>query len=124
MTGRRVSAEALQWIGLFAAPLAWTIQLVFGFGTTIAACSGAGRGLDLAAWQIAITAAAATVAVAGQAAAVLAWRATRDRSETDPPPAGRIHFFADAALLSNTVFLVMILLGGITAAHLTPCRQS
>ena len=64
---------------------------------------------------------AAPIAVAGQAAALLAWRATRRDGST---PAGRIHFFADAALLSNTLFIVMILLGGITAAHLAPCRQA
>jgi len=121
---RRLSPEALQWIGLFAAPLAWTVQLVAGFGATIAACSTGGRDIDLTAWELAITAATAAVAVAGQAAAVLAWRATRGRAEDSPPPAGRIHFFADAALVANTVFIVMILLGGISAVHHVPCAQA
>lgn len=121
----RPRAETLQWIGLFAAPLAWTVQLVAGFGYTVGAC-GAVRdwGGSLATWEIAITAAAAAVALGGQWAAVLAWRATRGASDSDRPPAGRIHFFAAAALLSNTIFLIVILLGGITAVHLAPCRQA
>ena len=55
------------------------------------------------------------------AAAVLAWRATRG---AEAPPEGRIRFLADASLLSNTLFIVLILLGGISAAHLAPCRQA
>jgi len=118
---RRLTPETLQWMGLFAAPLAWTVQFLAGFGVSIAACGAGGRDVSLVPWQIAITAVAAVVAIAGQAAAALAWRATR-RSEA--PPTGRIHFLADAALLSNALFIVMILLGGITAAHLAPCRQA
>jgi hypothetical protein len=121
----RLSPEVLQWIGLLAAPLAWTVQLVVGFGYTVGACGGArGWGGSLSTSEIAITAAAAAVALGGQAAAVLAWRATRGASGSGSPPAGRIHFFAAAALLSNTIFLIVILLGGITAVHLAPCRQA
>ena len=121
----RPSAEVLQWIVLFAAPLAWTVQLVAGFGYTVGACGAVrGWGGSLSTWEIAVTAAAAAVALGGQAAAVLAWRATRGTGDSDRPPAGRIHFFASAALLSNTIFLVVILLGGITAVHLAPCRQA
>jgi hypothetical protein len=122
----RSGTEALQWFGLLAAPIAWTVQLVLGYGTTVAACSVAGDrwGVSVATWEIALTAAAAAVAVAGQAAALVAWSRTRDGGEAATPPAGRIHFFADASLLSNTIFLAVILLGGIAAAHLVPCRQS
>jgi hypothetical protein len=121
----RLSPEMLQWIGLLAAPLAWTVQLVAGFGYTVGACGGTrGWSGSLSTSEIAITAAAAAVALGGQAAALLAWRATRGASDSSSPPAGRIHFFAAAALLSNTIFLIVILLGGITAVHLAPCRQA
>ncbi len=118
---RRPGPETLQWIGLLAAPLAWAVQLVAGFGASVAACSAGGRDVSLVPWELALTAAAAAVAVVGQAAAVLAWRATQ---RADSAPVSRMHFFADAALLGNTLFLAMILLGGITAAHLAPCRQA
>jgi hypothetical protein len=126
MKSSRPSAEALQWIGLFAAPLAWTVQLVFGYGFAVGACDtiSSRTSVSLTTWEIAITVAAATVALGGQLAALLAWRATQGRSDVDAPSAGRIRFFAGAALLANTIFLIMILLGGITAVHLAPCRQA
>ena len=117
---RRISPETLQWIGLLAAPAAWTVQLVASFYVTVAACD-VPRDVSITAWVAGLTAVAAAVAIAGQAAAFAAWRATR-RAES--VPAGRIHFFADAALLSNTLFIAMILLGGITAAHIGTCRQA
>ena len=120
----RPSLELLQWVGLFAAPIAWTVQLLVGFSASVAACSVGGRSIPLETWQVSITVATALLAVGGQAAAVLAWRATRGQEEDDPAPAGRIHFFADASLLANTIFIVLILLGGITAAYHSPCRQA
>ena len=38
----RARLESLQWFGLLAAPLAWTAQLVAGYGVSAAACDGAG----------------------------------------------------------------------------------
>ena len=34
--------ELLQWFGLLAAPLAWAVQLVVGFGVAEASCARAG----------------------------------------------------------------------------------
>jgi hypothetical protein len=124
MKGKRL--EVFQWIGLFAAPLAWTVQLVFGYGFAVGTCDtiGGRTSVSLAAWEIGLTAGAAAVALGGQLAATLAWRATRGRGDVDAPPAGRIHFLAGMSLLANMIFLIMILLGGITAAHLAQCRQA
>jgi hypothetical protein len=120
------NTELLLWFGLLAAPLAWAAQLVVGYGATIARCTGtaSSRSFSLTPWEIVLTAVAAAIALTGQAAAVLVFRSTRGREETDPPPAGRIRFLVLAALLSNTLFIVVILLGGITAAGLEPCRQA
>jgi hypothetical protein len=115
-----MSPETLQWIGLLAAPAAWTVQLVVGYGVTLAACD-VPRDISLVTWQIALTVVLGAVAIAGQVAAYAAWRATRRGGST---AAGRIHFLADAALLSNTLFIVGILLAGITAAHFGECRQA
>lgn len=126
MTAARRNPETLQWIGLFAAPLAWTVQLVLGYGFTVGACGTIGSrwSVSITTWELTVTAATAIVALGGQLAALLAWRATRDAGDTDPPPAGRIQFFARAALLANTIFLIAILLGGIAAAHDAGCRQA
>ena len=34
--------EFMQWFGLLGAPLAWTVQLVLGFGVTEARCGVGG----------------------------------------------------------------------------------
>jgi hypothetical protein len=122
MTGTRL--ERLLAFGLLAAPLAWTVQLLFGFGTALAACGPVHRSFSLDVWELAITASAVAFALSGQAAAVLAWRETRNRTATDPPPAGRMRFLTEVALLANTVFVVVIVLGGVGAVHLATCRQA
>jgi hypothetical protein len=40
----------------------------------------------------------------------------------DPPPQGRLHFFATAALVANLLFLVVIVLSGIASTVGTLCR--
>ncbi len=122
----RPSVEFLQWFGLLAAPIAWTGQLIVGFGATIAKCAAGGSrwGIPIVTWQIAITAAAATVVVLGQAAAITAWRETRAAEHDGPPPEGRVHFFAVAAALGNVLFLGIVLLSGIGTATLAPCHQA
>jgi hypothetical protein len=119
-------AELLQWFGLFAAGLAWTAQLVIGFGVATAACSqGTARwGISIRAWEISLTSAGIVVALLAEAAAVTLYFETRDVDEYDPPPWGRRHFFVLAALVGNFLFLTAIVLTGIgTLAH-SSCGQS
>jgi len=42
----------------------------------------------------------------------------------DPPPEGRIHFFAVASLAGNVIFLVIILLTGIATIVNQTCHQA
>jgi hypothetical protein len=118
--------ELLQWFGLLGAALAWTGQLVVGFGVTDAACSagGADWGLDVHAWEIALTAAGVAAAVLAGAAALAVFLETRGVEEEGPPPAARRHFFAAAALVGNTVFLGAIVLTGVGALTHSPCAQA
>jgi hypothetical protein len=119
----RESTEALQWIGLFMAPLAWAAQLILGYGATLAHCDSGGTGFDLSivAWEWIVTAVAVLLALCGQAAAVAALR----NSDRTGLPDERRRFFAQAAVLANVLFLLAILLSGITAATEAPiCRQS
>lgn len=115
--------EALQWIGLFTAPLAWTVQLVLGYGATLAACGPApGRfGLSTVTWEATLTVGAAVLALSGEGAAIAAYR----RSRRDGLPDERRRFFAEAAMLASILFLLAILLSGIAATSEAPsCRQS
>ncbi|HEY5662062.1 MAG TPA: hypothetical protein VIR59_14860 [Gaiellaceae bacterium] len=124
MSRRRL--EILQWTGLLAGGLVWAAQHVVGYGITEAAC-GAGSpqfGISNDVWQASLMAAAAVVILAAQAAAVTVLLATRSSSyETEPPP-GRIRFFAIAAIVANTIFLMIVLLDGFASIFNVECRQS
>jgi hypothetical protein len=118
-----VSAEFLQWFGLLGAALTWTVQLVVGFGVTVARCGAANTvlGVDLKAWEVSLLVAGVLLALLAEAAAVtLLWR-TRDVDYTEPPPDGRRHFFVVAAVLGNLLFLVIIVLSGVGAIVHEPC---
>jgi hypothetical protein len=119
-------AEFLQWFGFFGAGLAWTAQLVIGFGVALAKCSaGSARwGIGIHTWEIALTAAGATVALLAEAAAVTVFLETRGTGEYDPPPWGRRHFFVVAAMVGNALFFVAILLNGVGTLTHSSCGQS
>lgn len=122
----RLSAEFLQWFGLGGAALAWAAQHVIGFGTTIARC-GAGDetfGVDLHAWELAAFATALAFVLAAEAAAVVTVVRTWGVEHDGPPPEGRRHFFALAAVVGNLLFLVIILLSGLSTITFNPCQQA
>jgi hypothetical protein len=106
--------------GLLAAPLAWTAQLVVGYGIGDARCSVAGMrwGLDSETGTAALFAATLAIALAGLG--VSAWLergAARDER-------GRVAFMAGGGILVSAVFLVLILLGGIAALSIEHCRPA
>jgi hypothetical protein len=118
--------EFLQWFGLLGAPIAWTVQLVLGFGVTEARCdAGSSRwGIGVDAWEITLMAAACCVVLLAEAAALSLFLATREVEHDAAAPAGRRHFFVAAASLGNVLFLAIILMSGLAAVHHTPCQQS
>jgi hypothetical protein len=118
--------ELLQWSGLLAAPLAWTVQLVMGFGVGLADCSaGSTRwGVGVDTWQISLAVAAGAVVVLAEVCSVTLYLATRDVDYDDAPPLGRRHFFVAAASLGNVLFLAMIVMSALAAVYHEPCRQS
>ena len=118
--------EFLQWFGLLAAGLAWTAQLVLGFGVSIAACSaGSARwGLDVHTWLIVLDRGRATIALLAEAAAVTVFLDAREADEYGPPPWGRRHFLAMAAIVGNLLFFVAILLNLVGVLSHSSCVQS
>jgi hypothetical protein len=117
--------ELLQWYGLLGAALAWTVQLVLGFGVTVARCGAGGDvGLGYDTWQAVLAAVAFVFAAVGEAAAVSVFLATRAVEHDGPPPDGRRHFFASAAMVGNVLFLMIIVLSGIGLLAHSPCHQS
>jgi hypothetical protein len=122
----RARLELLQWFGLFGGALAWAAQHVVGFAISDSGCSVAGRqwGLPVSTLQVMFGVAAGAIAIAAWTAALVAFRETRAVGEDAPGPAGRIHFFAEAALLGNVLFLVIIVLNAVSTVVELPCRPS
>ena len=118
------AAEFFTWFGLLGAALAWAVQLVVGFGATLAHCSPAGRvwGFDIDALEIALMVGGGIVVLLAEAAAIYVFTETSELHHEDPPPWGRRHFFASAAMIGNALFLVAILLSGLGAIYLQECR--
>jgi hypothetical protein len=124
MTLRRL--ELLQWFGLLAAPLAWTVQLVAGFGVADAHCAPAGSrwGIDVETWEIALTAVAGTVAVSAEVSALTLYRELRNVEDDAPGPRGRLHFFSVAALIGNVLFIALITLTAVGVLTHLECRSA
>ena len=118
--------EPLQWFALLGGALAWTGQLVLGFGVGQAACSPAGArwGIGGTGWEIGLTAAAGSVTLLAALASLAVIRGTSETGYDGVPPAGRRRFFALAALAANGLFLAIILNTGIVSLSHFPCRQS
>jgi hypothetical protein len=113
-----VRLNLLLFVGLLAAPLAWTAQLVVGEGIGEGGCSVAGVhwGTDTGAATAALFGGTAAIALVGLGVAVWLERsAARDGR-------GRVTFLAAGGVLVSLVFLTLIVLGGIAALSLTGCR--
>ena len=126
LSARHLDPEFLQWFGLFGAALTWTVQLVVGFGVTIARCGPANAvlGVDVKAWELALMGTGIALALLAEAAALSILWQTCNIDYGGPPPEGRRHFFALAASIGNVLFLVVIVLSGTGAVFHQPCTQS
>jgi hypothetical protein len=120
----RARLEILQWYALFAGPWMWATQHVLLFGVANAHCS-----LPVAYWNVPvvwlfalITAVCGGAVVAAEVAAFVVYRATQEFGEYAPGPWGRLRFFAEAALLGNVLFFVIVVLDA-TGAFYHGCGQ-
>jgi hypothetical protein len=116
-TGKSI---ALQWIGVLAPPIAWLLNLEFGYSLAHAACHGSGM-LPLHA----ATMAALAVAAVGGAVSLVVWR----RSGSDWPadtvgPAERAKLFATLGLGGAAFFVMLILTQWIPAFIFNPCLRT
>jgi len=120
----RRSLEIAQWFGVLAGGLAWAVQHVVGYGVTEAACGANGLAVRSDPWQIGLAAGAGAVVLAAEASAIVVYLATRGVDYAGDPPAGRLHFFALAAIVTNLLFLTVVVLDGTGALAGIGCRQS
>ncbi|HEY2543159.1 MAG TPA: hypothetical protein VGH92_08905 [Gaiellaceae bacterium] len=122
---RARALSLFQWVGFFVAPAAWFAQHVIGQAIAQASCSAANTswGVSDRSWQVALLAAAGTLILLSEAAAVAAFRST-DASYESPPPQGRVKLIAIAAMTTNLIYLVIVLLDGVVSIVDAGCRQS
>jgi hypothetical protein len=108
---------ALQWFGLLGPPIAWLLNLEFGFSLVHAACHGSGMGpVHLA------SVAALVVAALGGAAALITWSRSGSEWPDDAPGAiQRSRMMATLGLGTAAFFLVMILTQWIPTFIFQPC---
>jgi len=121
MSVRRLGVA--QWIGVLVAPLVWAAQHVLGYGIVTAQC-GDGRvtrtGVSSTVWELALLGLAALLVVAAEAAAVAVFVATKGEDAEE----SRLHFFAVAAMVANTLFLAIILMDGLASGLEKACVGS
>ena len=121
----RARLELLQWYALLAGPWVWATQHVLLFGVANAHCSQ-----PVAYWHVPviwlnvlITVVCGAAVAAAEVAAYVVFRATSDVPDHAPGPHGRLRFFAQAALLGNVLFLVIVALDA-TGAFYQGCGGS
>ena len=119
---RRVAV--LQWLGLLVAPWAWFMQHLIGQAVSQASCTAANTswGISNDAWQIGLLIGAGLLILLSEGAAVVAFRSTRRDSYEDAPPLGRVQLIAIAAMATNLIYLVIVLLDGIASMVGSGCR--
>ncbi|HWJ31878.1 MAG TPA: cytochrome c [Gaiellaceae bacterium] len=118
----RTRLEVLQWYGLLGGALAWTAEHVLGYFVSDGGCSG--RVAHAALWGSLLTGFGIAAVAAAQVAALTVYRATRGVGHDDAGPAGRLRFFAVAALVGNVLFLMLVSLDGLGSLVHLPCAQA
>jgi hypothetical protein len=119
----RSRLELLQWYALLGGPLAWATQHVVGYFVSDGACSVAHVPAP-ATFEILLALFAGAAVLAAEGAAFLVFRETSSVPEDAPGPYGRLRFFAEAALLGNVLFFVIVVLDGVGTVYHLPCRLS
>jgi heme/copper-type cytochrome/quinol oxidase subunit 2 len=114
----------VMWFATLGAPIAWGLQFGIGYWITQGRCGATTWNLSLRTWAIVLTAAAAVVAVAAGLTALALFRRTNDVEKDDPPPLGRVHFFAIVGMAITPLFVAIIVMNGVGVAVLEVCHQS
>ena len=123
MTARR-RLSIVTWYGVLGAPLAWAGAHVVEWLVSESNCSAGGGGwhLSLDVWVLALVLVAGALAAGAEAAAIVAYRSTRDAG--DGLPGSRLHFLAIIGIVLGVLFLTLIVMSGLATFRLGECVQS
>jgi hypothetical protein len=130
MTVKRLAI--LQWVGLLLGAVTWTFAHLAGIGITQWECNAVGEhwGLSNPWWEGGVMVIAGSLVAAAEACAIAVFLRTRGTPFGDGPPEGegrresRIHFFSAAAVATNAILFMIIMLDGAANLADIACRQS
>ena len=113
----------IQWYAIVGPPLAWTVQLVIGYGFALAACGegGVSGGIGLHLWQGSVALAAGLIAGSACGGAVALHVAT-GRGDVDDP-VGRVRFMSTVGILIGLIFLTLIAFTAAGTLAIDGCRE-
>jgi hypothetical protein len=110
----------LLWLGLLGAPLAWTAQLVIGYGAQEADCAAGSRSGDFSIHTVdaVVFGVALIVALAGLAGATWVLLRAADRPED---ARGRGPFMALSGVLVSSLFGALVVMTGVGVLSFDAC---
>lgn len=117
--------EVLQWLGFFVAPAAWISQHLIGQGIGQVACSNANTTWELSntEWQIVLCIVSGLLILLSLGAAIATFVMTRSASYEDPPAIGRVQLFAIAAITTNSLLFIVVMLDSAASITNIACRM-
>ncbi len=128
---RQLPSRRALWFAFLGAPIVWALNLVVGYSVQATVCNTVGESATVLGLQsgraipVLLSIVAAIVAAAGVVTAYRCWRATGTGEEnpesTVGPSLGRSWFMGFAGMVSSLIFLLAILLIGISELAVGPC---
>ena len=116
----------LQWFAVLAGPSAWSIQFIVSYNVTdTGACAPAGSHfLASGGFRPVVAVVSALAAVVTVVGLVVSYRCWRQLRGQDPTPGERASWLAVAGMMSNGLFLLMILGSFLPLAFFSRCFPS
>jgi hypothetical protein len=119
-----VGRGALAWYGVLGAPLAWTVELLAGYGVQEAGCAAGSTSTSLSGNANSAIGAITVVTLLVALGGLLAARATARalRAGEIPDPRDRVAFMTRFGTIASLLFSLAIVLSGIPIFALESCH--
>ena len=116
----------LQWFAVLAGPASWSAQFIVSYNVTdTGACAPAGsRYLASGGFRPVVAVVSALAAAVTAVGLVVSYRCWKRLRGQDPTPGERASWLAVAGMMSNGLFLVMILGSFVPLAFFSRCIPS
>jgi hypothetical protein len=119
--------SALLWIGVLAGPVAWSIEMIVGYGVEEIACSSGTVGEEIEGVGVEPIVVLLTLVLGAvtAAAGLLAFGCLRRlRSSGEAARGGRAEWMAIVGIATSAIFLIMIVVNLLSVVFLGVCEGS